>query len=230
MASLEPIWNRARTDLLITGEHGEPDVFLLEHSTRVATSALRIAQLPEVRAEKPDQAVIVAAALYHEAGWAVRYGEGRASRLDILVRPPPDNHREQGAVLMEASLAGMLPREVLDRAALAIRTLNDREIPLVEGMILSDAENLDEFGAISLWPSVRRGALEGKGVRAVIDTWRRRKEYQFWTARLNDSFRYRRVREAAEARLDKLERLMEELDQQQQALDITAGSPVPAHS
>lgn len=220
MASLEPIWNRARVDLSLTTETGDPDVFLWEHSARVGQYALQIAQIPDIKANGPDMSSVLAAALYHDAGWAVRVRAGEAKRLEILVRPNPENHREQGALLMETSLEGLLSRESLERASRAIRTLNDRVIPLLEGRIVSDAENLDEFGVLSFWPAVRRGALEGKGIKTVIDTWRRRQEYHFWTARLGDSFRFASVREIARARLAKLERAMEELEQQHLGADI----------
>lgn len=220
MVSLEPIWNRARLDLVLSGEHGEPDVYLWEHSVRVAQSALRIAQLPGVAAQSPDHAAVVAAGLYHEAGWVVRYAQGEVQRLEILTRPPTDNHRDQAVHFMQERLRDLLSAESLERASIAVRTLNDREVPNLEGRIVTEADNLDEFGVIALWPAVRRGALEGKGVRAIIDTWKRRKEYQFWSARLNDSFHFPEVREIARARLERLERFMADLEEQQQGADI----------
>ncbi len=222
MVSLEPIWHRARLDLTLTGEHGEPDIYLCEHSIRVAQGALKIARLPDIASQGPDEAAVVAAGLYHEAGWIVRLRNGEAQRSDILIRPTPENHREQGADWMEKSLSELLLGPSLEKAAEAIRTLNDREVASLEGQIVTEADNLDEFGVIALWPAVRRGALEGKGVRTVIDTWKRRKEYQFWTARLNDSFRFAAVREVARARLAKLERVMVELEEQLQNDDVLA--------
>ncbi|MEK6674038.1 MAG: HD domain-containing protein [Planctomycetota bacterium] len=226
MAKLDPIWNRARSDLIIATEHGETDVFLWEHSVRIAHSAQRIAELPEIQEDSPDESAIVAAALYHDSGWIVRLLDGEIKRQDILLRQTPDAHREQGAAFMLRSLAELLPAPSLDLAATAIRTLNDRDIPILEGRIVTEAENLDDFGVLSLWPAVRRGALEGKGVKAVIDTWRRRKEYQFWTARLKDAFWFPAVRKIAEARLAGFERFLEELDSQQQGKDIDSVSPV----
>jgi hypothetical protein len=222
MVNLEPVWARARTDLLIPGEHGDPDVYLWEHSARVTAVAQKLARLPNFEGQAPDDAVIVAAGLYHEAGWAVRYSENAVKRTDILTRPPAESHRELGARFMEKRLTGLLPTETIERASLAISTLNDRDIPLLEGQILTEAENLEEFGLLSLWPAVRRGALDGKGVKAVLDTWRRRKEYQFWTARLNDSFRFPWVREIAKARLARFERFMEELQEQHEGADLIA--------
>jgi len=212
---------------MIVTEHGEVDIFLWEHSVRVAQSAQRIAELLAPLGHTADVAAVVAAGLYHDAGWAVRAASGEGKRTEVLTRPPPESHREQGAALLARSLQGILPPDSMERAVLSVRTLNDRDIALLEGQIVTEAENLDEFGVISLWPTVRRGAVDGKGVKAAIDTWRRRKEYQFWTARLNDSFRFPVVREVARARLARLERVMEELQTQQNGEDIVSGSAFP---
>ena len=67
------ISNRARADLLVRTEQGDEDALLWEHSLRVSTNARRIMQLPAVQAKSPDEAVIVAAALYHAAGWIIRF-------------------------------------------------------------------------------------------------------------------------------------------------------------
>jgi hypothetical protein len=64
--------------------------------------------------------------------------------------------------------------------------------------------------------------LEGKGVQAVLETWQRKREYQFWTARLRDSFRLAPVRRLAEERLCRFEQFMEELAAQQAGSDVAA--------
>jgi len=227
MVRLDPIWSRARADLVTPTAQGEVDLFLWEHSVRVSQSALQISKLPILRSQSPDDAAIVAAGLYHDAGWVVRLKDGEIERSEILVRSCPDTHREQGAAMMESALAGLLPSDSLERASQAIRTLNARDIESVEGRVVTEAENLDEFGILSLWTAIRRGALEGKGWQAVIDTWRRRKEYHFWTARLNDSFRFGKVRELAKERLASVERFMEDLEAQHQCRDGWLGSAPP---
>lgn len=225
MESLEPIWNRARLDLVLTTDDGEPDSFLWEHSQRVAKSAMRIVQLPEVNQKTPDLAAIVAAALYHDAGWVVRVQDGSAGRIDVLGRVPPDTHRDQGAWMLKQGLKSLLFRGSMERALGAVRTLNDRDIQSIEGQVVTEAENLDEFGVLSFWPAIRRGALEGKGVTAILDTWRRRQEYHFWAARLADSFRFEPVREIARRRLDQLETVMAQIEQQHGGFDLPFGEP-----
>ena len=227
MKDTDSIWNRARADLTIATESGDQDVFLWEHSDRIARWAQQIARLAMFQEQSPDEAAIVAAALYHDAGWVARLQEGDVGRIDILIRAVSDTHFEQSASFMERSLAGLLPEKVLKHASDVIRALGDRQTQLVEPQIISDAESLEEFCLLALWPTIRRGALEGRGVQAVIDTWHRKKEYQFWTARLNDSFRFAPVRNLAKARLAKFERAMTELEQHHKGTDILLAQAPP---
>jgi len=216
----EALWQRARTDILLPAESGDFDAFLFEHVTRVAYAARRIMTLDEVGQAQPDEAVVLAAALYHDAGWAVRVREGDVGREEVLVRPPGPLHFEQGAMMLEKSLAKLLPNNVLRRAAEAVLAIPDRQTPIIEAQIVSDANNLDEFGMLTLWPTVRRGTLDGKGVQAVLETWRRRQEYRFWEARLADSFRFEAVRAVAERRLAVFEQFMTVLDAESTGADI----------
>jgi len=91
---------------------------------------------------------------------------------------------------------------------------------LIEGKIVSDASSLDEFSIASLCQMLRLGLLDGFAIQAVIDRWRRRTEYDFWTARLNESFRFEVVRELARTRLGILERIMADLEREQYATDF----------
>ena len=222
MTNLDSMWDRARDDLLIVTEGGERDVLLWEHSSRVARSAQMIAAFPVVQALKPEEIAVVAAGLYHDAGWVDRIRDGEMDRSEIFIRQIGNDHYERGAALMESSLSGLAPEESIGRAANAIRALNDRNATLIEAHVVSDAESLDEFGLSAFWPTIRRGTLDGKGIKAAIDTWHRRREYQFWTARLNDSFRFDAVRELARQRLAKYERAMRDLEEHHDGSDIKA--------
>ena len=218
--SSKTIRNRARADLIVINGQGEDDPFLWEHSLRVLHNAVMIATLAEVRQASPDPITIEAAALYHDSGWVARLRSNEINRMDVLIRPVSSTHFDQGAMLLEERLRGVISRDSLMRASQAVRSLGARETSQIEARILAEANNLDEFGALSLWPNIRRGLLDGRGVQSVIDTWRRRKEYRFWEARLSDSFRFGPVRAIAEKRLRQYERFMRELEEQIEGRDV----------
>ena len=221
MSQLDDIAARARQDLVINGVVGcEEDVFLWEHAERIARNAQAMLDLPEVRQAEPNAQAVFAAALYHDAGWVTRFRSGEITREEVLVRPVSDAHREQSAAFMEKSLARLMSPESLRIAAAAIRMLNERDVNMVECIVVAEAENLEEFGLLAFWPNIRRGMLEGKGVQAVVDTWHRRREYQFWAARLRDSFRLEPVRQLAHRRLVAYERVMEEIERLHLGADV----------
>jgi hypothetical protein len=226
----DAIWKRARNDLTVTTKNGDTDLFLWEHCVRVTQVAQRIAKLPAVQSHQPDEVATVAAGLYHDAGWAVRCRAGEIERIDVLLTPTTENLAEAGAMLMEQSLADLLSPTALERASHAIRTCIDREPDTIEAQLIAEANHLEEFGLLMLWQAIRKGMLEGKAVQAVIDTWRRRKEYQFWTARLKDSFRFKPIRDIAEQRLKTLERFMDELQIEHLGMDVSttdSNQPLP---
>jgi len=217
---LEAVCKRARGDLTLPTSRGEPDLFLWEHSCRVAESARMIAQLPEVAANSPHVDAAVLAGLYHDAGWAIQCRHGDVDRLEVHLTPISTSACEAAAALMERSLEGLVPSAILEAAAAAVRERCDRGTALIEAHVLREAESLDEFGLLSLWLVVRRGAVDGRGIQTCLDTWRRKQEYHFWEARLKDSFRFQAVRELAGKRLASLERLMAELLEQHLCRDL----------
>ena len=184
---LESIQKTARSDLLLPTIDGSADVFLWEHSLRVARSAQHIARLPEARSLGADELSVFVAGLYHDAGWASRVKSGELDRMQVLLGPTVENDFETGALMLEQSLRGRVSPTVLQRAAVAVRTRQDRSSRSADAVVLAEAEALDEFGVLPLWLTVRRGAREGRGVEAAIESWVRKKEYRFWAARLTDS-------------------------------------------
>lgn len=217
---LESIQKTARSDLLLPTVGRSADVFLWEHSLRVARNARFIAHLPEARSLGADELSVFVAGLYHDAGWALRVNSGELDRLQVLLGPSTDGDCEAGALMLEKSLRGRVSPTLLERAAIAVRTRQDRSSRSADAVVLAEAEALDEFGVLPVWLAVRRGALEGRGVEAAIESWVRKKEYRFWEARLTDSFRFSQVRELAQTRLTRIERLMAEVQLESLGQDI----------
>lgn len=217
---LNDITHRAHADLTLPTQHGEHDTFLWEHSLRVAQGALSIAALPEVHEQHPDLDVVYAAGLYHAAGWVNGVRTGKVDRTQVLLAPLGESTAEDGAALLESRLVDLMPAEQLRRAARIVRSMPHRDADLIEAQVVVDARHLEEFGLLALWPTVRKGMIEGKGVQAALDTWRRKREYHFWPARLKDAFQFESVRAIAQQRLAVLESFMEELARQHTGHDI----------
>ncbi len=220
MRDLEAVWKLARADLVVPADHGGNDIFLWEHCVRVAKSAQSLCQLPEVQAQEPDSLALLAAALFHEAGWITRWRAGEIERHEILLGSPSESIVVESIRIMQHALHGVIPAQSLTRACETIRFRTTHLPDLIEGHVLTDADNLEEFGLGFLWMAIRRGICGGKGVQAVLDAWKRRTEYHFWTARLKDSFHFSASRQLAESRLHQLELLMSEMMIQHEVNDV----------
>lgn len=199
---------------------GDADLFLWEHSCRVAETARQIARLQEAAVRSPDDNAVYIAGLYHDAGWAVRCRSGEIDRMEILLSPTSESSCEQAAALLEKSLSAMVPPMTLETASRAVRMRIERNLNFIEAEVVAEAEHLEEFGLLPIWTLIRRGLLDGKGVQAVLDSWKRKQEYQFWRARLADSFRFEQVRELARQRLATIERFMSDLEEQHCGRDV----------
>ena len=218
--SIGEIEKRARADLTQAHLQGERDVFLWECAVRVEKNARYIAALSELRSRQPDPVVLTIASLYGFSGWAVQVQKGRLQRQEILLRAAPDSLLEESASCARQSLSGLVEAAILDRAVEAILAAGNRTADLIEAQIVSDAQNLEEFGVLFVWVNVRRGLLDGKGVQAVLDTWNRRREYGFWSAKIRDAFHFEGCRKLAKLRLQRLEEVMNHIAAQQECRDI----------
>ena len=219
MTDRAQIWERARSDLVLIPGHGQKDG-LWEYCARVARSAERIAQVPEIASQNPDHIAILSAALYHEGGWVAAVRNGGVDIADLLTQPLTAAQRENGVLLMQRGLGNLVASSCLERASVCIRHTAAESDGPVEAKVVSDAVALEEFGTLSLWPMIRRHGAEGKGVQAVIDKMRTRSTYKYWPPRLRDAFHFDVVRKIAEARLDAFERFVDELDAYQQGEDV----------
>ena len=95
---------------------------------------------------------------------------------------------------------------------------------MLEAMILSDASNLDDMGAIGIFSEFKRYIIGGKGVSNVLHTWKRKIDYKYWQARLKESFRFESVRKIAEQRLSTAEYFMNQLKVENTASDLEESS------
>ncbi|MEW6250154.1 MAG: HD domain-containing protein [Planctomycetota bacterium] len=198
----------ARRLLLLPLDDTHPDLWLWEHSERVMQLAPRIAALPDVSDRQVDPEVLAAAALFHDAGWALEVQQGRVARWQVLTRPTNDIQRELGAAMLLDEAERLLPEPIRRLAADAIRQCNDRRTTLPEARILADAEALDELGTLYVLRQFRLYQGEARPLQQIIDTWQRQREYRYWDVRLTTGFHFAPVRELARQRLRAVDAFM----------------------
>jgi HD superfamily phosphodiesterase len=211
-AATEAVWKRAESDLLVAVGAGKGDPVVWEHSSRVACLALKTAQLPEVNGSRIDRNALVAASLFHDAGWVVQARKQEIPRSELISRPTNDAQRELGASLLE-QIGRSLGEASLRTAVRAVREFGSKSTPHLEAQILAEADNLDQIGPQAVWLIMRRHAGEARGIEAILEAWHRQQEYHYWEARLRECFRFDATRRLAQQRLEAVERFMNDLRQ-----------------
>lgn len=224
---MQDLWIKAEADLSLGYTHSPLDRLVWEHSVRVAKTCAAIAGLPELTDRAVDRRALMAAALYHDAGWVLQYKAGEAIPRDILLRPTNEIQREMAGAWVLDQLRDLLPERSLDIASKAIRYCNDRQTGMVEAQILAEAENLDEIGPQAICLMLRRQMADGKTLADMVQLWQRQEEYHYWQARIKDSFRFQAVRRLATERWHALRRFMTDLAVSVNLEDlVTLESPV----
>ncbi len=229
----EAVWRQAESDLTIRAADGRIEGFIWEHAQRVCVSAVAIADLLGMHPSASDREVLVAAALYQDAAWAVQFAEGSSSRADILAKPLTMVQREISADKSSDALKDIFAAKRLETVARIIREAGARKTTNMTAQVLADATNLDSIGPLALFQLIHKQLDDGRAVRAILETWDRQQEYHFWPARIKESLRSEPVRRIARQRLEVLSTFMDALRKHANAEDLTEATaqsqskPVP---
>ncbi len=220
MADLTVIKEIAEKVLEIPTLKGTPDRYLVDRTFRVMRHCGSITQLNEIKRFQVDQMCLNVAALFRDSGFA-KYAsqEDKAARM-VLADLTDDDLRDFSSQIVQENLEGLLNPRQMERVCAIINESGKRQTSLIEAMVLSDARNLDDMGAIGIFNELRRYVVHGRGVSGAIVSWKRKLEYDYWKARLRESFRFDSVRNLAKKRLDFAEQFMQNLDIENKAGDL----------
>jgi len=217
---IEPLIEEAR-DLLVTSSPlGREDRFLFDHSVRVMRVAERLSHCREVRQWRIDRFALQAAALFHQAATVRLDEERRTSTAYAAATMSAEDVKEYSAELAGDRLAGRVPGRQVSRIQEIIRRAHDAGTDLAEAKLLSDADSLDDIGALGVWRDLRRYILQGQAVDDTVHAWERREQYGYWEARLREAFHLATSRRLAERRLEAARRFKQQLAVEREALDL----------
>jgi HD superfamily phosphodiesterase len=220
MAETQVVQQRARELLALELDGGRSDLFLWEHCVRVAHNAACACEYRELAAANIDRVALSAGAFFHDVGWAVQARSGDVSAWQLLTCPTSAQQLGLAAAALVETLGDALPERSLRRAGQSLLQMRQRRPDRIEASILADADNLDEFGPLLWCREARRCALGERSVDQVLRSWQRQREYHYWEARINDSFRFERSKQLARQRLETMKRFMDELTRQYKGEDI----------
>ena len=197
-----------------------PDRYLIDRAYRILRHCACIAQLNEVKSFHVDQQCLNIAALMRDSGFA-RYAnqQDKVARM-ALADLSDEDMRDFSAQVVQEKLIGILTPREMERVCSIIIESGKRNTSLAEAMILSDARNLDDMGAIGIFNESRRYMIHGRGVTDAIASWKRKIEYEYWNARLRESFRFDSVKLIAEKRLNTAIQFMEQMEVENRGADL----------
>jgi hypothetical protein len=181
-----------------------------------------IAELNDHRGLEIDDFCLHCAALFYYAGEAKYLSEKKSgSTLDSYIPPWEMEYIvELSGDVVSKNLGKILDSSQIMKVSQIIAESRGHFSEVIESMIISDARNLDDIGAIGLFKEFRKYAFEGKGVAEAVTGWKRKQDYRYWQARLREGFRFESVRKIAEKRLAAAELFMSEMGTEHMAEDV----------
>jgi hypothetical protein len=220
MPELEPIIEIARSVLVGRSPLGRDDTFLFDHSLRVQAVAERLSRCREARDWRMDRFALSVAALFHQAATVRLDEERRTSTVYAAATMSAEDIKEYSAELVGDRLHGKLPDRQLELVQEIIRRAHDASADLAESKILSDADSLDDVGALGVWRDLRKYVLEGRAIDEAVRAWERREQYGYWETRVRDVFRLKTAQRLAESRLAAARAFMQQLGHERIATDL----------
>lgn len=212
----------AQQALSVTTMTGTKDNWLWDRAQRVLRNVEHICSLPELTEKNLpiDRFCLTAAACFSEAGFTRSAEAEDAGSKPVLTDVSSDDLWDFSTRVVADKLAGALPEHKIDKINKIITEAGNRFTNMLEAMILSDARNLDDMGAVGLFNEFRKYAALGKGVADILKTWKRKLDYQYFQARLKESFRFESVEKLAQKRHIAVENFMNQLQTENAAGDL----------
>jgi hypothetical protein len=222
MSELDALRDLAEEALTLRSPTGGLDNSLWDRARRLVRTVEHICGLEELakKSVQIDRFCLIAATYFNEAGLVRHLGtQGQGAE--------PGNFEANGDELLDLStkvaeerLADAVERAKIEKINRIITESGRRSAGMMEAMILSDARNLEDMGAAGILNEFRRFVYTGKSICDVMQSWRKKKDYRYWQARLKEGFHFEQVRMLAEQRLCAVEQFMKQLEIEVEAQDL----------
>jgi hypothetical protein len=221
MLEIDVIRNIAREVLIIKCPKGFLIEFLWDRTLRIARNIDFICKMPDITklGFQIDRPAITIAAYFSDIGLA-RHLEQTQTFVIPTSMLHNQNIIDDSVEFVETRLHGMLEPLLIAKSKKIITESFKQNNITPDAMILSDARNLDDFGAIGIFNELQKYHTEGRGVTAAIEIWQKKIDYRYWLSRLDKDFRFNSVRKLAEKRLINAEYIMQKIKKENDCKDL----------
>ena len=218
MSDIDVVIQIAEKTLVLGPTAGNGNCWLWHRTQRVVCNVEHIINLEElVNADIPiDRFSLIAAAYFRDVCLAKK----DSSDAEKFQRAEAETAIEVSARIADEKLNTVLSDTQSASVSKIITESGNRFTKVAEAMILSDARNLDDMGAVGIISELSRFISNGKDPSELLNSWHRKVDYRYWDARLKESFRLSSVRRLAQQRLEAVVNFMNQLEVEISASDI----------
>ncbi|MHC4131527.1 MAG: HD domain-containing protein [Planctomycetota bacterium] len=222
MTELETIKELAKGVLVTSRDSMGLGRYLWDRTQRLGRNVEHICDLSESAQTsfEVDRFCLLSATYFSETGFAGLLGKKNAPTSYPFFKSSSDGILEFCRETVNSKLSLILSKGQIIKIKKIISESWNRTTRMTEAMILSDARNLEDMGAVGIFHELRRFMSQGKNITEVLLHWRKQIDYRYWQARLKDSFRFESVRNLAEQRLVRAEQFMNQLQVETEAKDL----------
>jgi hypothetical protein len=213
MAEMEMIKKFAEQIMLVPGKMGLVNTWLWDRTQRIVRNIETIYQLPEIAGANIaiDKFCLTASAYFADAGFTNYIGIETVEAGLVLADINTRDLREFSTQIVSEHLSEILDQSKISKINKIIIESNNPLAEMHEAVILSDGRNLEDVGVIEIFNEFCACGVHGRGVGEQLESWKKKKDYKYWDARLKESFHFDSIRKVAAQRYNQAERLMTQL-------------------
>ncbi len=219
----------ARQVLAVPAISGKNDNHIWDTTQRLVKNIDVISSLKEVRTKNfpLDKFCLTAAGYFYQAGFAKYARTHNISPNLVLADTAKLDLTDHSTEVVSDKLNPIVSDQKITKINRIIAESSNRFTDFPEAMVLSDAKSLDDMGAIGILNEARSYICHGKSISELLQSWKRKIEYQYWQARLKEGFRFDTVRQLAAQRFETVKIFMTQLEIEHSCRDFEEISTTP---
>jgi len=193
-----------------------------DRGQRLVRNVEYICQLPELAAAglQIDRFCLLSAAYFNYVSLAHYQKAENIEGKSVVENTDTAKLLEISYRIVDEQLAGHIENAKIEKIDKIIVESTSHHTKMTEAMILSDARNLDDMGVTGIFNELKQHVTNGKNISDILSSWQKKVDYQYWQARLKESFRFKSVRKIASQRLLTVESFMNQLKIENNAEDL----------
>lgn len=216
MTKTEDIQKIAKQVLTAPAFDGQTDNWLWDRVQRIDRNVDALCLCREIQqANMPiDMFCLKAAVYFFQAGLVRDAGSNRHASSNNSSETDLAQIARLSALVVTKQLDKVIDSKKIEKINNIITQSCEKTTRLNEAKVLSDAINLDDIGAVGVFNQVRAATLQKKSISELLSSYKKKADYGYWQARLNESFHFKNTANIANKRFAITKTFMENLEKE----------------